>query len=121
MSAGMVTVSSCAPTSPVLFPAPVTAASSSTQRAGRVKVNTRARARPRIHSCAASLVSPTVVAPPDVNECLDQPCSHSCFNTYGSFICSCEEGFELTSDGTSCIGETEELADLIDLLVMFFN
>lgn len=42
MSAGMVTVSSCVPTSPVLFPAPVTAGSSSTQRAGRVKVNTHA-------------------------------------------------------------------------------
>lgn len=53
-SAGMVTVSSCVPTSRVLFPVPVTAASSWTQRAGLVKVNTHSRAptRPR---CIAGL------------------------------------------------------------------
>ncbi|TWW72584.1 hypothetical protein D4764_16G0010810 [Takifugu flavidus] len=38
--------------------------------------------------------------------------SHSCFNTYGSFMCSCEEGFELTSDGTSCIGVINHMGRL---------
>ena len=42
---------------------------------------------------------------PDVDECEDEPCTHGCFNTYGSFMCNCDEGFELASDGTSCIGE----------------
>ena len=31
----------------------------------------------------------------DINECLDTPCSHNaqCQNTFGSFICKCEDGF----------------------------
>uniref|UniRef100_A0A3P9Q385 Fibulin 5 n=1 Tax=Poecilia reticulata TaxID=8081 RepID=A0A3P9Q385_POERE len=40
---------------------------------------------------------------PDVDECEEQPCSHGCFNTYGSFMCNCDEGYELASDGTTCI------------------
>lgn len=43
--------------------------------------------------------------PPDVDECAEEPCSHACFNTYGSYMCNCDEGFELGSDGTSCNGE----------------
>lgn len=45
------------------------------------------------------------ILPPDVDECLEEPCSHGCFNNYGSFMCNCEEGFELAADGTSCIGK----------------
>lgn len=48
---------------------------------------------------------PFTVVSPDVDECEDEPCSHGCFNTYGSFMCNCDEGFELASDGTTCIGE----------------
>uniref|UniRef100_A0A3P8RGF2 EGF-like domain-containing protein n=1 Tax=Astatotilapia calliptera TaxID=8154 RepID=A0A3P8RGF2_ASTCA len=40
---------------------------------------------------------------PDVDECADEPCSHGCLNTYGSYMCNCDEGFELASDGTTCI------------------
>ena len=47
----------------------------------------------------------TSVTPPDVDECEEEPCSHGCFNTYGSYMCNCDEGFELASDGTSCIGK----------------
>lgn len=44
---------------------------------------------------------------PDVDECADEPCSHGCLNTYGSYMCNCDEGFELASDGTTCIGEED--------------
>lgn len=42
----------------------------------------------------------------DVNECAfgSGPCSQICTNTLGSFTCSCEEGFQLASDGRGCIG-----------------
>lgn len=42
---------------------------------------------------------------PDVDECETNPCTHGCLNTYGSFMCTCDEGFELASDGTTCNGK----------------
>lgn len=41
---------------------------------------------------------------PDVDECETDSCTHGCLNTYGSFMCTCDEGFELASDGTTCNG-----------------
>ncbi|XP_062304231.1 EGF-containing fibulin-like extracellular matrix protein 1 [Osmerus eperlanus] len=39
----------------------------------------------------------------DVNECEDSnPCQHQCYNIMGSFICQCEQGYELVSDQVSC-------------------
>ena len=29
-------------------------------------------------------------------------CSHHCTNTPGSFVCSCEHGYELEEDGKTC-------------------
>ena len=42
----------------------------------------------------------------DVNECLagDSGCGQICNNFNGSYQCSCENGYELTSDGHSCTG-----------------
>lgn len=44
--------------------------------------------------------------PADVNECLTPGvCAHGrCYNLEGSFRCSCEQGYELTSDRKSCQG-----------------
>lgn len=44
--------------------------------------------------------------PADVNECLTPGvCAHGkCINLEGSFRCSCEQGYELTSDGKGCQG-----------------
>lgn len=43
---------------------------------------------------------------PDVNECdMGAPCSQRCYNTYGTFLCRCDQGYELGSDGFACNGE----------------
>ncbi|XP_058651907.1 EGF-containing fibulin-like extracellular matrix protein 1 isoform X5 [Onychostoma macrolepis] len=40
----------------------------------------------------------------DVNECdLTQPCQHQCFNLLGSYICQCDQGYELAPDSVSCV------------------
>ncbi|XP_077866746.1 uncharacterized protein LOC144355229 [Saccoglossus kowalevskii] len=40
----------------------------------------------------------------DKNECVDNNggCDHNCGNTDGSFVCSCDVGYALGSDGLSC-------------------
>jgi len=40
----------------------------------------------------------------DIDECLSSPCGHTCINTVGSFVCSCNNGYVLDSDGLSCNG-----------------
>ena len=41
----------------------------------------------------------------DVNECALNAagCDHICVNTGGSYQCDCEDGFELQSDGKTCL------------------
>ena len=45
----------------------------------------------------------------DINECgaNNGGCSELCTNTIGSFICSCQDGFVLHSDGFTCQGYTD--------------
>ena len=45
-----------------------------------------------------------IIIIPDVDECLDDPCSQLCNNTEGSFDCSCMSGYELLEDGRTCEG-----------------
>ena len=42
----------------------------------------------------------------DVNECNDVNggCHHSCTNTFGSYICSCDPGYLLLEDNSTCEG-----------------
>ena len=44
----------------------------------------------------------------DINECVDDDlhsCEQVCNNTHGSHNCLCFDGYELSIDGFSCIGE----------------
>ena len=46
----------------------------------------------------------------DIDECaLDLAgCGQTCTNTEGSFVCSCEDGYQLDGDGKTCSGEKRE-------------
>ena len=41
----------------------------------------------------------------DIDECTDSICDQNCTNIVGSFICGCNAGFELDSDGQTCNGQ----------------
>ena len=43
----------------------------------------------------------------DIDECQTDNggCAQNCVNTDGSHKCSCYNGFEMTSDGYTCVGE----------------
>lgn len=45
----------------------------------------------------------------DVDECgVDSnPCDQICDNTEGSFLCSCNTGYELQENGQTCLGNNE--------------
>ena len=45
--------------------------------------------------------------PTDINECQHNNgnCDHSCTNTNGSYVCSCNMGYELSPDGHTCTGK----------------
>ncbi|XP_069036014.1 EGF-containing fibulin-like extracellular matrix protein 1 isoform X5 [Lepisosteus oculatus] len=39
----------------------------------------------------------------DVNECeVSNPCQHQCYNMIGSYMCQCDQGYELARDSASC-------------------
>ena len=42
----------------------------------------------------------------DINECLETNghCSHTCYNTDGSYYCTCNDGFFLLEDKAGCTG-----------------
>ena len=42
----------------------------------------------------------------DIDECaeVNGGCQHTCVNTEGSFLCDCDDGYELDSDGLGCNG-----------------
>lgn len=42
----------------------------------------------------------------DIDECAESHmCSQQCNNTLGTYNCSCYQGFELSDDGGTCLGE----------------
>ena len=43
----------------------------------------------------------------DVNECTNGGCDHVCTNSVGSFQCSCNSGYNLAADGTTCVDINE--------------
>ena len=57
----------------------------------------------------------------DVDECLFQPCDSNatCFNTIGSFICTCDEGF--TGNGSQCDGESWILLQFSSVILIRYS
>lgn len=52
----------------------------------------------------SELVFPSMAT--DEDECVfSEPCNQTCTNTFGSFECSCVDGYTLLDDMTSCGGE----------------
>ena len=42
----------------------------------------------------------------EINECVEgSPCEQRCTNKIGSYVCSCNSGYTLSSNGFSCISE----------------
>ena len=44
--------------------------------------------------------------PLDIDECdiSNGGCEHNCTNTIGSFVCSCNDGYNLTENALNCTG-----------------
>lgn len=52
-------------------------------------------------SCPAGFSGPQCAE--DINECKQsKPCDQTCYNTDGSYYCTCREGFQLQADRQSC-------------------
>ncbi|KAM4603448.1 EGF-containing fibulin-like extracellular matrix protein 1 isoform 1-T3 [Polymixia lowei] len=53
--------------------------------------------------CAVGFMADELNYCRDVNECeTSNPCQQRCYNTVGSFMCQCEQGYQLASDQISC-------------------
>ena len=50
------------------------------------------------------------IFPKDINECATNNggCSQVCTDNEGSFVCSCNTGYELDADGTTCNGKPKK-------------
>ena len=62
-----------------------------------------------MHLCTIEYISYTILMSSinlDINECLTNNggCDQNCFNNDGSFYCTCNTGYFLSSNGLSCIG-----------------
>lgn len=69
-----------------------------------------ARVRRQHPALNDTIRSPFQSIPEDINECDDVPglCKHGhCTNTFGSFICSCRDGFRLDNATMMCVDVDE--------------
>ena len=67
-----------------------------------------------MHSCSKSAAVLICTAEysslADVDECNGtNPCAQTCTNNVGSFICGCNSGYRLMSNGFDCEGRVEIL------------
>ncbi|XP_067900490.1 thrombomodulin [Heterodontus francisci] len=52
----------------------------------------------------------------DIDECNSGLCDQDCTNSFGSFKCDCQEGYQLQADGTSCDREGSGSSETFNLL-----
>lgn len=66
------------------------------------------RARLSLRTCSPRYTETDVDLQPfpaDINECdASNQCAQQCYNILGSFICQCNQGYELSSDRLNCEG-----------------
>ena len=60
--------------------------------------------------CSEKLISPMVADDDvcvfsDVDDCMTGVCDHNCNNTHGGYVCSCNVGYTLDVNLSSCNGE----------------
>ena len=62
-----------------------------------------------LKSLVNTLTSVCVSSNSDINECStgNGGCDHVCTNSAGSFECSCNSGYNLAADGTTCVDINE--------------
>ena len=48
-----------------------------------------------------------IAFPTDIDECEEglDGCDHNCINIFGSYYCTCMDGYELESDNHTCTGK----------------
>lgn len=69
-----------------------------------------------------STIKPALPPFSDVNECdMGAPCSQRCYNTYGTFLCRCDQGYELGPDGFACNGERRSLSVCVSLCLWWWT
>jgi len=60
----------------------------------------------KVSSTTSTVMCVLIIMFSDINECSgNHTCDHACADTHGSFVCSCDDGFDLQSDGRTCIGK----------------
>ncbi|XP_030052069.1 EGF-containing fibulin-like extracellular matrix protein 1 isoform X2 [Microcaecilia unicolor] len=52
--------------------------------------------------CAAGYEASDQNVCTDIDECATSPCAHQCYNVIGSFLCQCNQGYELSRDRVNC-------------------
>ena len=59
----------------------------------------------QLHCIPVSYMHTSTISALDINECAIEngQCSQLCINTPGSFMCGCQEGFQLDFNGRDCI------------------
>ena len=59
----------------------------------------------------------------DIDECIEGSanCDQDCTNTIGSYMCSCNPGYHLASDGRTCNGKSVSVESPIGMLYTHFH
>ncbi len=70
-----------------------------------------------IQASAATLI-PTASRVPFVLH-LPAQCQHNCVNTWGSYQCTCRQGYKLQADGKTCLGKSRMVKTQLIFVVCF--